>query len=60
MNKYTKKQLHNTDPPNQFPWVWIILGKLVTKATHHTNQDTTWKSDHHGHYEHFQPAGFVT
>ena len=41
-NKNTpKKTLPNSDPPNHFHRVRIILGKLVTKATHHTNQEPT-------------------
>ena len=36
--KPQKKTWHNSDPPNHFHRVWIILGKLDTKATHHTNR----------------------
>lgn len=32
---------HKTDPPQQFHWLRIILGKLVTRPTHRTNQDAT-------------------
>jgi hypothetical protein len=36
-----KKTCHNTDSPQQFHWVRIILGKLDTIQYPHTNRDTT-------------------
>ena len=39
--KNQKKTCHKTFPPQQFHRFRIILGKLVAKSTHHTNQDAT-------------------